>query len=185
MLTCTHRIRDALKDVCDTVGLPARLERGKVRGYLHMISILGQRCDGLQSENHTKITGKSKTCKITLIKYSFWTLWLFSEVCFLNSLLKFRLLSMSDEKEVSTLIMREVSFLPSSLNQCPSRWSYAVVIFLEYAGKLGICPLFITKDFYISNLVRNVPLGSLSWSTASFAICKDAAVICLYACSTF
>ena len=71
MLTCTHRIRDALKDVCDTVGLPARLERGKVRGYLHMISTVGQRCDGLQSENHTKTTGKSKTCKITLIKYLF------------------------------------------------------------------------------------------------------------------
>lgn len=58
MLTCTDRIRDALKDVRDMVGLPARLERGKVRGYLHMIPILGQRCDGLQSENHTKITGK-------------------------------------------------------------------------------------------------------------------------------
>lgn len=66
-----HTEYEMPKDVCDTVGLPARLERGKVRGYLHMISTVGQRCNDSNQKINTKLLESRKHAKITLIKYLF------------------------------------------------------------------------------------------------------------------
>lgn len=115
------------------------------------IPILGQ----WRMEPSHKWLGKYKMYKTVLMTHLLRPQDLWSGV--FNTILILSFLSMSDWNEVSTLIIKEASFLLCTLNQCLSQWFYTRVVFLEYTGKLGICLLFTS-----SNLVWNVLQGLLN-----------------------
>lgn len=130
-----------------------------VREDSNTIPILGQ----WRMEPSHKWLGKYKMYKTVLMTHLLKPHDLWSGV--FNSILILSFLSKRDWNEVSTLIIKEASFLLCILNQCLSQWFYTWVIFLEYTGKLGICLLFT-----ISNLVWNILQGLWTVTVPSFPI---------------
>lgn len=130
--------------------------------------------NGANSEIHTKMTWKVRNVPNNADDTFTQTTWPLLWSCFFNSILNLRFLSMSDGNEVSTLIIKEASFLLCTLNQRLSQWFYTGVLFLEYTGKLGICLLFT-----ISNLAWNVLWGLWAETVPSWPIHSYAIVTCM------